>query len=284
MSVPPNHRTVPLTITPVAGTPRPAGGPALAPRGRPSWSGLLRVSLVAVPVKAYPAASSNNPSHFHLLHAGCRQRIQHQKRCPHHGPVESDAIVRGYEDAPDHWVVVEPAELDQLRPARDKALLLEQFVPVQEVDPTFFAGRSLYLVPDGPAAQHPSGVLVQALQQAGQAALGRVVLSSHRQLVLLRPSGRVLVMEVLHYPAQVRSAAAWEADLPACAATAAERELAAQLIALASAPLDWSRYGDSSAEGLRALIPAKRVDPTAPGPGDQARAVPDRSGCLQPRE
>ena len=32
------------------------------PRGRPSWSGLLRLSLVAVPVKAYPAQSGAAPS------------------------------------------------------------------------------------------------------------------------------------------------------------------------------------------------------------------------------
>jgi DNA end-binding protein Ku len=232
---------------------------------------LLRISLVAVPVKAYPAASSNNPSHFHLLHADCGHRIKFEKRCPHHGAVESHDIVRGYEYAPDHWVVVEPQELDQLRPARDQALLLEQFVPVREVDPTFFAGRSLYLVPDGPTAQHPYGVLVEALQQAGQGALGRVVLSSQRQLVLIRPAGRLLVLEVLHYPAQVRSAAAWEADLPACAATAAERELAAQLIALASGPLDWSRYDDTSAAELRALIEAKVA--RQPVPADEPVAV-----------
>src|SRR5260370_6423632 len=235
MSAPPNHRTVPLTIT--AGNSRPAGGPALAPRGRPRWPGLPRFSLVAVPVKAYPAASSNNPSHFHLLHADCRQRIQYQKRCPHHGPVESDAIVRGFEYAPDHRVVVEPEELDQLRPARDKALLLEQFVPVQEVDPTFFAGRSLYLVPDGPAAQHPYGVLVEALQQAGQAALGRVVLSSHRQLVLLRPSGRFLVLGGLHHSPPGRSAAPRGGGLPALPATGGPPRAGPPIFPLGRAPL-----------------------------------------------
>jgi non-homologous end joining protein Ku len=31
--------------------------------------------------------------------------------------VAADAIVRGYEHAPDQFVVVEPEELDRLRPA-----------------------------------------------------------------------------------------------------------------------------------------------------------------------
>jgi DNA end-binding protein Ku len=243
-------------VDPAAPTAQPWAAPA--PRGRPSWSGLLRLSLVSVPVKAYPAVTSSSPSHFHQLHVGCGQRITYAKHCPQHGPVESAAIERGYEYAPDQYVVVEPHELDQLRPARDKALVLERFLSVQEVSPTLFAGRSLYLLPDGPAAQHPYGVLVEALQHAGQAALARVVLSNQRQLVLVRPCSRLLVLDVLHYPSQVRSVASWEAELPASVATDAERELARQLLTMSSGPVDWGRYRDTSAEELAALIEAKR--------------------------
>ena len=74
-------------------------------RGRSSWSGLLRISLVAIPVKAYPAVSSTaSAPRFHFLHAGCGQRIGYQKHCPRHGPVPAEAIERGYEYAPgDCW-------------------------------------------------------------------------------------------------------------------------------------------------------------------------------------
>jgi DNA end-binding protein Ku len=107
----------------------------------------LRLSLVTVPVKAYPAVSGAAASPFHLRHASCGRRLQYQKRCPDHGPVESEAIVRGYEHAPDQYVVVDPEELDRLRPARDQALVLEQFLPLGEIDPALFAGRSWYLLP-----------------------------------------------------------------------------------------------------------------------------------------
>ena len=254
-----NRRPRAMPKTPAAAPAPPAALAAPPPRGRPSWSGLLRLSLVSVPVKAYPAVSSSSTSHFHLLHADCGQRINNAKRCPQHGDIESDAIVRGYEFAADQYVVVEPEELHQLRPARDKALVLEQFLPVRDIAPTFFAGRSLYLLPDGPAAQHPYGVLVEAFQQAGQGALGRVVLSTQRQLVLVRSCSRLLVLDVLHYPSQVRSAACWEADLPLVAATDAERKLAGQLIALAGGAVDWGRYRDTSAEELAALVEVKRT-------------------------
>jgi DNA end-binding protein Ku len=221
---------------------------------------------VSVPVKAYPAVRNVAASPFHFLHADCGQRIRYEKHCPQHGAVPADAIVRGYEYAPHHHVIMEAEELEQFRPARDKALVLEQFVPVGDIDPTFYAGRSLYLLPDGVAAQHPYGVLAEAMEEAGQGALGRVVLSSQRQLVVVRPRGRLLVLDVLHYPAQVRSLAGYAAELACPAITEAERALARQLLALASAPLAWARYPDCSAEELAALIQAKiaQQPPAAP--------------------
>jgi DNA end-binding protein Ku len=243
------------------------------PRSRPSWCGLLRIGLVAVPVKAFPAVSSASASHFHLLHAGCGQRIQYEKTCPQHGAVPADAVVKGYEYAHGQYVVVDPEELYRLRPARDKALVLEQFVPVTDVDPVFFAGRSLYLLPDGGAAHHPYGVLLEAMQQAGLGALGRVVVSSQRQLVLVRPTTGVLAAHVLYYPAQVRAPAAWGAQVPASAASEAECELARQLLGLASEPLDWTRYRDTSAEELAAWIEAEVAKQALPAQGDKPAVV-----------
>ena len=86
-----------------------------APLGRASWSGFLRLSLVVVPVKAYPAVSTTETISFNQLHADCGQRINYQKVCPRHGKVEAEAIVRGYQYAPDQYVVVQAAELDNLR-------------------------------------------------------------------------------------------------------------------------------------------------------------------------
>lgn len=259
-----SHSMAALPANPIA---------APTPRGRPSWSGLLRLSLVAVPVKAFPAVSSAGTSHFNQLHAGCGQRIRYEKRCPNHGPVDAAAIVRGYQYAPDQYVIVETEELEKFRPAQDKALVLEQFVPAYQVEPAFFAGRTLYLLPDGVAAHHPYAVLATALSQNACWALGRVVLSGHRQLVVVRSVGRLLAMDVLHYPAQIRAAAALEVDLHDGVATAEELQLARQLLAAASGPLDWARYRDTNAEELAALLEAKVAGRTPTAPRDTAADV-----------
>ena len=171
-----------------------------------------------------------------------------------HGAVEAAEITHGFQYAPDQYVHIEPEEVERVRPPKDKALVLEQFIPIHGVDPVLFAGRSLYLVPDGVAARHPYALVAEALRAGNKWALGRVVLSVNRQLVLIRPRGRLLVLDVLHYPREVRVARTWEAELGDHAASPEELRLIRTLIDSASGPVDWSSYRDVRAEDrLRSL-------------------------------
>src|ERR1700687_5072766 len=179
-------------------------------RGRASWSGLLKLSLVTIPVKAYPAACTSQQVHFNQLHAGCGQRIRYEKHCPVHGKVQAGAIVSGYAYAPEQYLVIDQAELEPLRPARERALCLERFVDPHQIDPALFSGRTLYLVPDGMAAQHAYTVLTQTMTEHRKWALARVVFSGHRALAVVRPTGHLLALHVLHFPAQIRSTVALE--------------------------------------------------------------------------
>ena len=223
--------------------------------GRPSWSGLLQLSMVGIPLQAFPAVRSRDLPAAHLLHADCGQRLRYAKQCPTHGAVEAAAIVRGYEYGPGQHVVVEPDELDQLRPAQDKALRLERFLAPAQLDPVLYAGRSLYLVPDGPAAEPGYAVLHAALLERQRWALGRMVLGGHRQIVLVRPSGAALALQVLHYPEQVRACPLAAVRLPDSAGE--EMRLAGLLIDAASGAMDWGAYRDQAAQELKALIEAK---------------------------
>jgi DNA end-binding protein Ku len=225
------------------------------PYGRPSWSGLLQFSLVGIPLKAYPAVRTRNVPTAHLLHADCGQRLHYAKHCPVHGPVDSAAIVKGYEYGPGRHVIAQPDELDELRPVQDKALRLECFPSPAQLDPLLFAGRSLYLVPDGPAAETGYGVLRTALVQWQRWALGRMVLGGHRQVVIVRPAGTTLVLHVLHYPEQVRVCP--QTVWPLAKEPAEELRLAGMLIEAAGGKVDWTVYPDQAAQELKALIEAK---------------------------
>jgi DNA end-binding protein Ku len=232
--------------------------PAAATCGRPTWSGLLQFSLVGIPLKAYPAVRTRDLPPVHQRHAGCGQRIRYVKQCPDHGPVEGAAIVRAVDYGPDQHVVLDEEALAALRPVRDRALRLEHFVEPADVEPLLFAGRTLYLVPDGPAAEPAYAVLHQALIEHQRWALGQVVLGGHRHFVLVRPGDGVLMLHELHYPEQVRACP----RMAPASLMAAEEEmrLAGQLIAAASGVVDWSRYGDRAAQELRALVEAQLAD------------------------
>jgi DNA end-binding protein Ku len=228
---------------------------ATTPYGRPSWSGLLQFSLVGIPLKAYPAVRTRDVPTAHLLHADCGQRLRYAKHCPVHGPVDSAAIVKGYEYGPGQHVIAQPDELDRLRPSQDKALRLERILAPGQLDPLLFTGRSLYLVPDGKAAEPGYGVLRTALAQHQRWALGRMVLGGHRQVVLVRPASTNLVLHVLHYPEQVRVCP--QTVWPLEKEPAEELRLAGMLIEAAAGKVDWMAYPDQAAEELKGLIDAK---------------------------
>jgi len=91
----------------------------------------------------------------------------------------------------------------------------------------------------------------------------------------------VLVVDVLYYPAQVRAAPSWEAEQRGGPATAEELRLAHQLIDAASGPLDWSRYRDTTAAELTALVEAKVARRPLPAAADEPSAVLQLLEALQ---
>ena len=233
----------------------PRSAPAL--RGRASWSGLLQISLVALPVKAYAAIDSTEPIRFNQLHAGCGQRIAQPRHCPVHGAVAAGEVDRAYQYAPGQYVVVRETELDALRPANEKALCIEQFIAPQEVDPVYLSGRSSYLLPDGRAAWQPYMLVADAIQRHRRWGLGRVVLSGRRRAVLLRTSGGILTMHVLHDPPQVRRSERWNDQVPELELDPAQQALAERLVCASDDPVDWSRYCDDLQQQLVRLVERK---------------------------
>jgi DNA end-binding protein Ku len=251
---------------------RPLDLPLPTPSGRPSWSGLLQLNLVGIPLKAYPAVRQREAPAFHQLHADCGQRIRCPKHCPVHGPVDSAALVRAYEYGPGQHVILEADEVDQLRPAHDRALRLEHFLTPGECDPLLYAGRSFYLHPDGPAALHGYAVVHAVMVQRGRWALGQMVLGGQRQVVLMRPTTGVLVLHVLHYPELVRACSAPGASPRPT--TPDELQLAGQLVDAASEAVSWSVYRDETAAELRALVEAKLQGQGIESPASAPQILP----------
>jgi DNA end-binding protein Ku len=226
---------------------------------RSCWKGFIKVSLVAVPVKAYPAGTSGGGDiHLHQLHAGCHCRVQYKKVCPVHGDIGTDAIVSGYEHTKDQYVVVDTDELDQLRTAADHAVTIDRFIAPETLDLVYTSGRSYYLVPDGPVGQKAYAVLHRAMMAERRYGLAQVVLNRREQLVMVRPLERLLTLTVLHYDVQITKPATFADEVTGAEVAPEELRLAQTLVAAASVTeLNYAGYRDAYTAKLTQLIEAK---------------------------
>ncbi len=95
---------------------------------RPTWKGFLKLSLVNIPIRMYPAARSQALS-FNQIHKLCNSRIKYDKRCPScDRSVSSDEILKGYQYAKEQYIIMdeedftkvtlESTQVDQHRPIR----------------------------------------------------------------------------------------------------------------------------------------------------------------------
>src|ERR1700734_3178802 len=168
---------------------------------RSIWTGAISFGLVTVPVKLYSAVNRKTVR-FHQLSSKTGVRIAQKRVDPQSGEeVAYEDIVKGYELAPDRFVVIEPAELDTLQPQKTKTIEIEDFVELSQIDPIFY-DHPYYLVP-GPGGAKPYRLLLEAMQETGKVAIARVVIRSKEQLVAIRPMGNVLGMATMIFADEI---------------------------------------------------------------------------------
>ena len=133
---------------------------------RSIWTGAISFGLVTVPVKLYSAINRKNVR-FHQLNGKSGVRIAQKRVDPQSGEeVPYEDIVKGYEIAPDRYVVIEPGELEALAPKKTKTIEIEDFVELDQIDPIFY-DHPYYLAP-GPGGAKPYRLLLEAMAETGQ--------------------------------------------------------------------------------------------------------------------
>ena len=228
----------------------------MAPRS--TWKGFIRLSLVSVPVKAYTATASGSDIRLNQLHSECNNRIKYQKVCPVHGEVPSDEIVSGYEYAKGQYVVVDTEEVKKLRPKGDQSVHVKGFVPTDALDPLYHAGRTYYLLPDGPVGQKPYQLLREGMEREEVHALAEIVMSGREQLVLIRPIEGLLAMTMLSYEAKVKQPSGFTDELVESELSEEELTLTRTLIGASKLePLEYGAFEDDYVAKLTKVIQAK---------------------------
>ncbi len=223
---------------------------------RATWKGHLKVSLVNIPIRVFPATDSAATVSFNQLHAECQTRIQQKKWCPHcEREVTNAEIVKGYEFSKGRYVVMEEEDIAKVRPESTRVINLTQFTTVDQIDPIYFE-RPYYLAPDGGVAAEAFAVVREGMQ--GKAGIGRLALYGREYLVAVQPREKGLVMFTLRSANEVRSMSAIdELEQVPAKLKPAEVKLAQQVIGTFESDLDVSTFTDTYQEELRRIIDAK---------------------------
>ena len=246
---------------------------------RSIWTGSISFGLVNVPVSLYSAVSEKTVR-FNQLNGQTGNRISQKRVDPGTGDeVNFEDIVKGYELTKDRYIIIEPGELDALAPEKTKAIDIETFSDLAQVDPILY-DKHYYLTPAKGAAKAYT-LLLNALREEGKVAIGRVILRSKEKLVALRADGDVLVCSTLMFADEIVSRADLDLDEPAQVADR-ELEMARSLIASLTDDFDPSAYRDEYRERVLKLIEAKAAGETYQPPAAPEREqVPDLMAALE---
>ncbi len=248
------------------------------------WMGTLTFGLVSVPVKLYSAVTHRSVT-FHQLHRADHARIYTKRICPvDEQEVPFEDIVKGYEIAPERYVVIEPEEFAAIEPAFTRTIDIEDFVQLEDIDPIYF--DQPYIVVPNKGGARSYRLLLEAMRDTGKVAIARVVLRSRERLVAIRPRGESLLMTTMNFADEIQSPQALRELEDAENTPIAEKELAVarRLVESIAESFDITKYHDTYREALLELIDRKAsgeeiaVEPVT---RREPSATPDLMGALE---
>jgi len=165
------------------------------------WSGTISFSLVAIPVRLVTAVEPGRVS-FRLLHNKDYSPLTRRMFCPKEGtPVPREEIIRGYEIAPDQYILMTDEELESVSPERSRTIEIVEFIDMKEVDPVYY-DHPYYLVPSK-GGEKAYQLLVEVLHRTNKAGLAKFVLAEREYLVAVTPRDGALALTTLHYSEEI---------------------------------------------------------------------------------
>jgi DNA end-binding protein Ku len=253
---------------------------------RAIWSGSISFGLLNVPVKLYSAVSKQTVR-FRELREDDGARIRHKRVAESDGKeVPYEKIVKGYEYAPDQYVVLGRDELAELDPKKTRAIEIQDFVDLDDIDPIYFE-QPYYLGPDK-GAERAYALLVQAMREARKVAIARFVLRNKEHLAAIRPMGDVLTLTTMRFHDEVSSPQDLDGEVFEEAKPKKpekrELEMAKQLIESLTSDFKPNQYRDEYREELLDLLERKAAGKevvSAPTEEPQPTKAPDLMAALE---
>ena len=226
----------------------------MAPRA--FWTGHLRLSLVNIPVKLYPATTAERAIAFHQIHEPSGKRVRYQKIVPGVGPVENEEITKGFEYDKGKYVLIDQKEIDDLKLESKQTIDLARFVDEGAIDDRYFE-TPYYLLPDGEMADEGYAILQKALKDAKKIGVGQFILRGRGNIVAIKPFGKGLLLEVLRHANEIRAAEPIFKEITEVKVDKEALDLAKELIKRKSGKFEPDQFKDQYSEAVWELINAK---------------------------
>lgn len=236
---------------------------------RPTWKGYLKISLVNIPIRVFPATDAAATVSFNQLHRECRTRIQQKRWCPTcQTEVANTDLVKGYEFEKGKYVVLDEEDIANVRSESTRVINIVQFSDAKMIDPVYVE-RPYYLAPDGNVAAEAFAVMREGM--AGKAAIGKLALYGREYLVAIQPRETGLVMYTLRHASEVRAMSAID-ELKSVPSKIKpdEIKLARQVIGNFETEGDLTQYVDEYQVELRKIIQAKIAGEEIVAPREEA--------------
>ena len=225
---------------------------------RSMWKGAIQFGLVTIPVKLYVATESRAGVSFNMLHETDKSRIQMKIWCPEDEEIiQRSETVKGYEYAPDKYVVITDEDLEKLPLKTVRSIEIEQFVEREDAEQqTKFIKQAYYIEPDR-VGRKAFALLKEVLQDKGLTAICKFVIRDREVLAAMDPFENTMLLSTLYWPDEIR--ALGELDLPEeePEIKPAEKKMAAQLIEAMTGEFDPANYRDEYREALMQVIESK---------------------------
>lgn len=223
---------------------------------RPMWKGQLRLSLVSINVEMYTAHKSGATTAFNQIHKPSGKRVHYQKVVDGIGPVDADDIKKGYQYEKGEYVLLEDEELDAVKLETKKTLDLVQFVEEGEIPPLYY-DAPYFVAPADELAEDAFRVVRDAMRKAKKVGLGQLALRGKEYLVAIKPCGKGMLLETLHYDDEIKKSDSFFSDIPAKSADDDLLEVATALIEKKTDKFDPKVFKDHYQAALRELIQRK---------------------------
>jgi len=231
----------------------------------PVWSGNLRLSLVLVPVRLFPATSTEGTIAFRMIHEPSGKPIRYLKGIETDKgfkEVPEEQIIKGYEHTKGHHVLIKPEELDKLKLEAKHTIDMARFVDRDEIDSRYFE-KPYYLLPDGEDADEGYIVLRDALAKSKKVAIGQLIMHGREHLVGITAHKKGLMLVILRYEDELRKPEPYFDKIGYTKVEANAVKLAVDLIEQQSGKFEPQKLPNEYAQAIHELVQAK-VEQRAP--------------------